>query len=114
MLQTWLRSPAVTVLQVSAGQNLAVLGSANCRAAPGSGSARWPSPLPGTYRLADDQVASEGDASRKDGGRHGDVEAEVKQHVPALPRDENGAGREAQRAPVSSCPAPSGTVICSM
>lgn len=48
---------------------------------------------PGTYRLADDQVAGEGDASGEDGGRHGDVEAEVKQHVPALPRDENGAGR---------------------
>lgn len=67
---------------------------------------------PGTNRLADDQVAGEGDASREDGGRHGDVEAEVKQHVPAFPRDEDGAGREAQRAPVSSCPAPRGTVIC--
>lgn len=70
-----------------------MLCSASCRAAPGSGSARWPSLCPGTYRLADDQVAGEGDASREDGGRHGDVEAEVKQHVPALPRDENGAGR---------------------
>lgn len=62
-------------------------------------------PSPGPYRLADDQVAGEGDASCEDSGRHGNVEAEVKQHVPALPWDEDGAGKEAQL--FAACKSPS-------
>lgn len=55
---------------------------------------RPPVPVPpGTHGLAHGPVAGEGDASREDSGRHGDVEAEVKQHVPAFPRDEDGAAR---------------------
>lgn len=82
-LQTWLCSPPSPSCGSQQGEALP-------QAAAVCGG---PSRSPGTHRLADDQVAGEGDASREDGGRHGDVEAEVKQHVPALPRDEDGAGR---------------------
>lgn len=50
-----------------------------------------PSPA---YCLADCLVVGECDASCKDGRGHGHVEAQVQQHVPALPGHMDGAAPE--------------------
>lgn len=60
-----------------------------------SRSAPRPAPAPSpAYCLADRRVVGECDASCKDGGGHGHVEAQVQQHVPALPGHVDGAAPE--------------------
>lgn len=53
-----------------------------------------PTLAPSAYCLADHVVVGECDASCKDGGSHGHVEAQVQQHVPALPGHMDGAAVE--------------------